>query len=103
ETIAAGRSMSGALFTCIRANEISPASIRPTNSTIGKTGLRMHQDETLRKFICLTSFVDFCRRRLARGLALRIDLLPRVQERPGRPHHALVARQPRGDPDPLAV
>ena len=51
ETIAAGKSMSGALFTCIRANAMRPASIRPTNSTIGPTGLRMHQDEMLRKFM----------------------------------------------------
>ncbi len=51
ETIAAGKSMSGLLFTCIPANVIRPASISPTNSTIGGTGLRMHQDEMLRKFI----------------------------------------------------
>jgi hypothetical protein len=30
---------------------MSPASISPTNSTIGPTGLRMHQDEMLRKFM----------------------------------------------------
>ena len=34
-----------------------PASRRPTNSTIGGTGLRMHQEEMLRKFIQLTSCV----------------------------------------------
>ncbi len=43
--------MSGALFTCIRAKATMPASISPTKSTIGKTGLRMHQDEMLRKFM----------------------------------------------------
>jgi hypothetical protein len=36
ETIAAGKSMSGALLTCIRANAIRPASISPTNRTIGE-------------------------------------------------------------------
>ena len=46
--------MSGALFTCIRAKAIRPASISPTNRTIGTTGLRMHQDEMLRKFMRLT-------------------------------------------------
>jgi hypothetical protein len=35
----------------MRANAISPASINPTNKTIGATGLRMHQDEMLRKFM----------------------------------------------------
>ena len=58
ETIAAGKSMSGALLTCIRANDDEPASISPTNRTIGKTGLRMHQDEMLRKFMT-DSFVVF--------------------------------------------
>jgi hypothetical protein len=33
------------------AKVMSPAIIRPTNSTIGGTGLRMHQDEMLRKFM----------------------------------------------------
>ena len=51
ETIAAGKSMSGLLFTCIPANATSPASISPTKSTIGATGLRMHHDEMLRKFM----------------------------------------------------
>ena len=50
-TTAAGKSMSGALLTCIREKETSPASISPTNSTIGATGLRMHQDEMFRKFM----------------------------------------------------
>ena len=55
-TIAAGKSMSGSLFTCIRANAMIPASIRPTNSTIGPTGFRMHQEEMLRKFMSVTRF-----------------------------------------------
>jgi hypothetical protein len=38
------------LLTCIRAKDTSPASISPTKSTIGATGLRMHHDDMLRKF-----------------------------------------------------
>jgi hypothetical protein len=43
--------MSGFWVIVIRLNETIPASIRPTNSTIGPTGFRMHHDEILRKFM----------------------------------------------------
>jgi hypothetical protein len=41
--------MSGLLFTCIRRKLTTPASVNATNRTIGTTGLRMAQDEMLRK------------------------------------------------------
>ena len=88
-TEAAGKSMSGLLFTCMPAKAMRPASISPTNSTIGGTGLRMHQEEILRKFMNLRLF-RACRRSL-RGLALRVDLLAGVEERPGRKHDRFVA------------
>src|SRR5688500_8878373 len=69
--------MSGKLLTSIRMNATSPASSRPTNNTIGGTGLRMHQAEILRKFMtCLLA--PRC------GLAARPDALPGIEERPGR-------------------
>ena len=43
--------MSGALFTCISMKEMTPASISPVNITIGKIGLRMHQEEIFLKFM----------------------------------------------------
>ncbi len=43
--------MSGFCVTVIWLNAISPASISPTNRTIGATGFRMHHDEMLRKFM----------------------------------------------------
>jgi hypothetical protein len=52
-TLTAGKSMSGLLLTCMFMNDTRPASSSPMNSTIGGTGLRMHQDEMLRKFILL--------------------------------------------------
>ena len=76
--MSAGKSMSGALLTCIRANDTSPASISPTNRTIGATGFLMHQDEMLRKFIYwLLSSTDL---RLPGGLPLRVDLLSGCKE-----------------------
>ena len=50
-TLTAGKSMSGLLLTCMFMNDTRPASSSPMKSTIGGTGLRMHQDEMLRKFI----------------------------------------------------
>src|SRR5215210_8235492 len=86
--------MSGALFTCIRANAIRPASRRPTNRTIGPTGLRMHQDEMLRKFMD-ELFV------LARRLPSGADLLAGVQERTSRKHHGLIPADAGDDGDSL--
>src|SRR6476620_12431937 len=43
--------MSGFCVTVIWLNEMIPASISPTNRTIGATGLRMHHEEMLRKFM----------------------------------------------------
>ena len=43
--------MSGLSLTSIRMNATIPASSSATNSTIGGIGLRIDQDEMLRKFI----------------------------------------------------
>ena len=67
-------------------NATRPASIRPTNSTIGGTGLRMHQEEMLRKFMDL----DFLAAGRSLGcLTLGLDLLARVEKRAGREDDAL--------------
>ena len=50
-TSTTGKSMSGfwVIVICIKA--MIPASVSPMNSTIGATGLRMHHEEMLRKFM----------------------------------------------------
>src|SRR6185369_2577745 len=89
--------MSGALFTCMRANAMIPASISPTKSTIGPTGLRMHQDEMLRKF--MSSLLSFSSQASACCLPPRVHLLPWIEERTCREHDRLVAGKTGGDRD----
>ena len=90
-TIAPGKSMSGKLLTSIRMNATRPASSSPTKNTIGGTGLRMHQDEMLRKFM------DLIRLLRLRRLTLRQHPLPGIEERPRRHHDRFLAAQPFGD------
>src|SRR5438270_6087363 len=85
--------MSGLLVTVIVAKVMIPASSSATNKTIGGTGLRMHQDEMLRKFIR----VRLSWRDSARGLSLDVDLLAGVQERSGRLNHRFAAGEALAD------
>ena len=50
-TWAAGKLTSGLLFTCMRMKLTTPARVSATNKTIGTTGLRIAQEEMLRKLM----------------------------------------------------